>query len=166
MATAALIGGAISAVGAIQQGRAESRAAKHNAAISSQQAEVARQNAKFVKQQAKVQAGQVARINRLREGAIRAAAGASGVTQGGSVAEVLADVAAQGELERQQAIFEGDVQARGLLAEAAGAQSTAALDLMRGRAARTGSFLQAGASLFGGVSSFHRQGGFGIKRGG
>lgn len=131
---------AISAIGAIQQGKAAKAAADYNATINLQNAEIARSNAQ-------AQAGQIDRENYLRLGAIRAAAGKSGgASSEGSVLDVLGDVAAQGELEKQQAIYQGELGARGYT-------NTATLDTFSGKSAQTSSYYKAGAELLGGGAS-------------
>ena len=83
----------------------------------------------------------------LRLGAIRAAQGHAGGAAGeGSVLDVLGDVAAQSELERQQVLYEGELKARGF-------SNTATLDRYSGAAAQTGSYFKAGSELLGGAGS-------------
>ena len=130
---------AVAAYGAIQQGQAAKAAGKFNEAVNAQNAEIARTNAR-------VQAGQVQRENALRLGAIRAAAGASGGTQEGSVLDVIADVGRQGELDRQYVIYQGEAQARGYT-------NTASLDRMGAKAASNASYYKAGSELLGGAAS-------------
>lgn len=130
----------VSAVGAIQQGKAAKAAADYNATISMQNAEISRSNAQ-------AEAGQIGRENYLRLGAIRAAAGRNGGVSGeGSVLDVLGDVAAQGELEKQQAIYQGELGARGYT-------NTATLDRMQGKAAQTAGYMKAGTDLLGGAAN-------------
>jgi len=132
-----------SAVGALQQGRAASQAAAYNSQIN-------QQNAVIAQQQAEQQAGQQARENYLRLGAIRAAQGTSGGTgDAGSVLDVLADAGAQGELERQNILYQGQLAARGY-------QNTAALDAYAGERRRNFGYLKAGAELLtGGVNTYN-----------
>lgn len=130
----------VSGVSAYRQGQAAESAANYNAQVQTQNAELARRDARL-------RATQVERENYLRLGAIRAAHGASGGVAGeGSVLDVLGDAAAQGELERQETLFQGEAQARGYT-------NTGQLDIVQGRnAARTGSY-RAGAELLGGAAS-------------
>ena len=116
------VGAAVSAVSAIRQGQAAQAAANYNAQIETQNAAQARSDAL-------AQSIQVSRENLLRLGSIRAARGASGGTGAGSTLDVLADVAAQGELERQWTLYQGESRARGYT-------NTATLDVAQGRAAR------------------------------
>lgn len=132
-------GAVIGAINAIQQGRAANAAAQYNAAISEQNAAISRSDAA-------AQAAQIERENTLRLGSIRAAQGRAGGAAGeGSVLDVLGDVAAQGELERQQAIYQGELRARGFT-------NTAQLDRYSGRQAQSAGYMRAGAELLSGGS--------------
>lgn len=127
----------VGAINAIQQGRAQKAAADYNATISTQNAAIAQADAA-------AQAAQIDRENYLRLGQIRTAQGKSGGEAGsGSVLDVLGDVAAQGELDRQMALYGGEQRARGYA-------NTAALDTFSGRQAESAGYLRAGAELLGG----------------
>lgn len=127
----------VGALSAIQQGRAAQAAANYNATINAQNAEISRADAAM-------EATQVQRENALRLGAIRANQGASGGAAGeGSVLDVLGDVAAQGELERQFVLYQGEQRARGFT-------NTAQLDRYSGRQARSASYMRAGTELLSG----------------
>lgn len=130
-------GAVISAIGALRQGEAASNAAQYNATISDQNAQIARQSAAD-------QAAQADRETYLRLGAIRAAQGASGGAAGeGSVLDVIGDVAAQSELEKQHIIYRGELAARGHT-------NTASLDRYSGESTRSASYLKAGSELLSG----------------
>jgi hypothetical protein len=131
---------AVSAIGAIQQGKAQKAAADYNAAISIQNAQIARADAAAMAQQQD-------RENYLRLGAIRAAQGKSGgVANEGSVLDVLGDTAAQGELEKQNILYQGEQRARGFT-------NTAALDTFSGKQAQRSSYMKAGSELLGGAAN-------------
>lgn len=128
---------AVSAISAIRQGQAAKAAAAYNAQIGEQNAAVARQEAADAARQAD-------REKYLRLGAIRAAQGhAGGAGDEGSVLDVLADVAAQSELDRQNIIYRGELKARGYA-------NTAALDTFSGQNAQSASYLKAGTELLSG----------------
>lgn len=131
--TLALIGTAVSAVGAIQQGRAAEKAANYNAAIADRNAVVATQQA------AANEAAQ-RKIDRRRMGAMRAGYGASGVTSDGSVLDVLGDSIAEAELNALNIRYEGDLAAQGYGDSAASSRAS-------GKDARTAGYMQAGSSL-------------------
>lgn len=127
----------IGAIGAIQQGKAAKAAADFNATIQMQNADIARADAAL-------QAQQIDRDNYLRLGAIRTAQGKSGGAAGeGSVLDVLGDQAAQGELEKQYALYQGEQRARGFV-------NTANLDTFSGKQAQTSGYLKAGSELLSG----------------
>jgi len=129
---------AVAAYGAHQQGQAAKKAGDFNAKVSLQNAEAARS-------QASMRASQQERETMLRMGAIRAAHGASGGTADGSVLDVLADTAAQGEMQRQNLVYQGEMAARGY-------QNTAQLDIFGGQAEQKAGNLKAGSELLGGVA--------------
>lgn len=128
---------AIGAISALRQGSAAESAANYNAQINNQ-------NAYLARQQAEMQASQQDRENYLRLGAIRAAQGHAGGAAGeGSVLDVLGDAAAQGEYEKQQILYRGELQARGFT-------NTATLDTVSGQSARSSSYYKAGSELLSG----------------
>ena len=129
----------LAAVSAIKQGQAANAASAFNAMVQKQNSEQARS-------EARMQSAQTERENFLRLGAIRAAQGASGGTGEGSVLDVIADTARQGELERQYKLYQGEAAARGYA-------NTAALDTMQGQASQQAAQLRAGTELLGGAAS-------------
>lgn len=134
------ITGAAAVVGAlssIQQGRAARAAADYNAQIEMQNAGIARADAAAM-------AIQQDRENYLRLGSIRAAQGkAGGSASDGSFLDVLGDQAAQGELEKQQILYQGEQRARGYT-------NSATLDTFSGRNAERAGYLRAGTELLAG----------------
>lgn len=154
-----LASGALGAAGALAGGQAEARSASFNAKLARRQALVQRQNAQLARAQAAASAKQAARRSRLRMGAIRAAAGAAGGAGTGSVLDILGDVAEQGELERQQEIFKGELAAR---SETIGAQQSLAESARlkaAGSQAKTAGALRASTALLGGASQGLQLGG-------
>lgn len=102
-----IAGAAVSAYGIYQQGMAQKSAAEYNS-------KVAQQNAQIARQQGELRARQQDRLNRLRLGTIRASAGASGgAANEGSVLDIIADNAVQGELQKQEILYESELKARG-----------------------------------------------------
>lgn len=130
-------GAIVSAVGAIRQGQAAKAAANYNADIADQNAQVARDQTALAEQQQR-------RETLMRLGSVRAAQGHAGGDAGaGSVLDILGDVAAQSELERQQVVYEGELKARGYT-------NTANLDRLSGKTAQRAGYLKAGTELLGG----------------
>ncbi len=127
---------AISAYGAYRQGKAQEASAKYNQSVQLRNAELARQ-------QGALQAQQQDRENRLRLGAIEAAAGKAGGGQAGSALDLLADASRQGELQKQQILFDTEVRAGNF-------QAGAALSGMEAKEAGAGAVLGAGSELLAG----------------
>lgn len=144
MAIIAVAAAAVSAYGAYQQGQAAKTQAKFNAKIADE-------NAQSARAQSAMQQQQQDRENYKRLGAIRANQGASGGTMEGSALDVLGETAAQGELEKQNIGYRGEMQARGFT-------NTASLDLFGGKQAEKAGNIQAGSELLKGASSVSRMG--------
>lgn len=148
------IGAVVGVISALSQGRNQEQASQYNAAQAQENALISEQNAALSRSDALVHADQVKRENYLRLGAIAAAQGKSGGAAGeGSVLDVLGDVAGQGELERQDILYRGELQARGYQNQARGYERTAALDVSQGRNAVTSSYYKAGSELLSGASA-------------
>lgn len=126
----------VSAVGAIQQGQAAKAAARYNSTISTQNAQIARSEAQTL-------AEQQDRENYMRLGSIRANQGKSGGASEGSVLDVIGDAASQGELQKQQIKYGGELKARDFT-------NSSVLDNARARQAQTSSYFQAGGDLLAG----------------
>lgn len=144
MATALLIAGTlVSAYGAVRAGQAQSAAAKFNAAVATQ-------NAQIAQNQADAAAQEKHRDLVRRLGSMQAAYGASGVTSdSGSVLDVLGDSIRQGTLDQLTAKYNGQVRA-------AGYTDNAALDNMQARTALTSSYLSAAGTLASGFGRAYR----------
>jgi hypothetical protein len=107
-------------------------------------ADVARRNAALSLEQAALDAKAQQRQAKKIIGGMRASYGASGVSGGGSVDDVIASSATAAELDRQNILYQGELKAMGY-------ESEAVLDEMAADQAITGSYFQA-ASTF--LSSF------------
>lgn len=118
-----------SAYGAVAQAQAQKAQAKaqYNAARFQAEAEanaaeynrkIALQNASDLQAQTILEANQIQRETKLRLGVIRAQTGASGTSLEGSALDLFGDVVGQSELERQTALYKGQLQARGQFNEA------------------------------------------------
>lgn len=135
---------ALSAVSAIQQGRASQQAANYQATVAQQQGEQARQVAA---QQEEDYRRQQSRLM----GAQRAAVGGSGATMSGTPLLSSEDMAGEAELQALRIRYGGDVQT---------ARATQEAELLRyqGKQAKKQGYMRAGASL---LSSFGSTSGFG-----
>lgn len=138
--TVLLIGGAVaSAAGAVTSGIAQSNAAKYNAKLADQNAQVARD-----------QAAAEARLQREKSekilGATRAAYGASGVTLEGSPLDLLEESAANAELDNLNIRYKGTLQSRGYMNEAS-------LYRAQARNARTSGIIEGISSIGRGIGN-------------
>lgn len=135
-----VIGGGISAVGAVASGQAAQAAANYRA-------QVARNNAIFALQKGEVEAQAQGMKTSAMLGKQRAAFGASGLEVGtGSHVDVQASTAEMGRLDELTILNNAANRALGLRTEGT-------LEETSGKAAATEGFLKAGGSLIGSASS-------------
>lgn len=120
------VGTAVSVVGALSQGKAESSAAQFNADAARRESE-SRENAQRAQAQRQL-------------GAIRAGVSKSGATMEGTPLAVLSESAANAEIDALNTRYSG--------------QREAALYEARGRNARTAGYMRAGTSLLTGASRY------------
>lgn len=137
-AIAAIASAAVTAAGAIQQGKQQKAIAEFNAQVAENEAISARNAAQF---EADLQSDRIERVIAAQ----RAGAGGAGVQIEGSPLAVIADTAADGELDRLAILFSGDIAA-------ARATSQAAADRLQGRLAQTKARFSAVSALLGGAS--------------
>lgn len=142
MAQAALVG--LMALSKYREGQAQGDAQQYNADVASGQARVSQAQAEW-------DAKQQDRQNRLLLGQAVAAGGASGTAQSGSVLDVIADLAKQGEMAKARIRYQGAVAAQGY-------ESTAALDRASAANARSAATVGASTDL---LSAAYDKGWFG-----
>ncbi len=153
---AMIIGGtALQAIGAIQQGRAQSRQAQYQANAAEYNATVARQNAVTAGAQASAAEEQQRRDFRALQGQAIAAAAQSGTGLSGSNADVLAQNSVANELDALTIRYEGQMRARGLQAEADLQSYSAQASRRAAKDAMKGAYLNAGAAILSGGSKFY-----------
>ena len=170
----AIVGGGAGSIGKhkeamaqVYQYTAEAEALEISAQNAEEQEAYARETAGIVESQARAKAAQTERANRLRLGSIRAAAGASGGrAYSGSIIDILSDVAGQGELDRQNVLFEGELNKRSALEEARGYAKTALLDRKRAEGYRLAARGAKNAGTLGVISSMFSIGGSLLGSGG
>jgi hypothetical protein len=146
---------AVSAVGAIQQGaaaaaqgRAQQQAQQVNAAIKEQ-------NSAAVRQQAGAREDQQRRQARQLLGQQRAALAQAGIGVGfGSALDIEEQSAIRAEYDALAIRYEGEMQARGLLASAQQDLYEGQVARSAGKNAQTASYISAGASLLSGAASY------------
>lgn len=134
----AFIAAATSAYGTYSTGQAQKNAAKYNA-------EVNKNNAEIAAQQAAHDAQAIRDKNKKVLAAQRAAYSASGIDNSGTPRDVAADSAAQGEMDALTAIYTGKLNSNASLARAQ-------INRMEGKSASTAGTIGAAGSLLGGVS--------------
>ena len=134
-----IVGAAMSAASSAQQGKMAKITAEYNASIN-------RENAAITREQTVQNVRQFDREQYMRVGAIRAAQGKAGGAAEGSVLDILADTAAQGEIERQDIVYRGALAERGY-------KSSATLDIYEGNFAQSSSRGKAGAELLQGAGN-------------
>ena len=146
-----MLGGLMQARGAIEQGKAQAKAAEVSAQMAERDAEVVDQNRKLALVQADIDATDKRRQNRRTMGAIRAKYGASGVSMAGSPLDVLEDTATEQELDTERVRYEGRIRGREGALQMLGLQDQAKLDRMQGRAAYKAGYYNANAAVFSAV---------------
>lgn len=137
----AAAGTAVSVIGAIKQGEAESLAAQRRAGIDEQ-------NAGIVQQQAEATALVHKENSKRAIGATMAAYGASGITQDGTALDVLSNSAQVAERDRQTILYKGRMNALGY-------ETDAQLERQTADNAKTQSYYKASAALLTGGSKLY-----------
>ena len=153
-------GSALAATGALLQGNAQSASYKAAAQANDYNATVARQNAVV----AMDQANQREELQRRKFGELQgqavAAAAQSGAGMDGSNADVLRQNAINAEMDALTIRYEGQMQARGLQAQADLQQFEGRVNRMNARTARLAGYANAGAALLtGGSKAYGMSGG-------
>lgn len=126
----------IGAVSAVSQARQQQAASKYNEKVANQQATVANQVAESNAERQKRSAAK-------KIGSMEAAYAASGVSQEGSVIDVLEESSRNAELDRLNILHGGKLQALGY-------QNTAALNKAQGKNAMSAGYMSAAGTLIGG----------------
>lgn len=139
------VAGAVTgATGALSAGKAQSDMANYNAAVAANQAIAAQQSAAFDEEQHRTKLAKLLSTQKANYGA-------SGVDPNtGTPLQVMADTAAQGELDALAIRYGGAVGA-------ARATSQAELDKMQAKSARVAGYYGAGTSLLTGASRLGRR---------
>lgn len=133
MGAIAVAGAAMTAASSIQQGKQAEASAKFNSDMMNRNATIARQQAAAEEEKHR-------RLGYMRQGAARAAYGASGVAMEGSPLDILEQSAAQEELDALNIRYRGEIGAQS-------AEGQAALSRMRGAAASQAGYMGAGSAI-------------------
>lgn len=149
----AVAGTAVSAVGAIQQGnvasanaRAQQDAANYNATIEAQGATTARQQANAREEAQR-------RATRQFLGEQRAGLSQAGIGLDGSAADVHGQSAANAELDALNIRYEGELDARGLLAQSALTRHEGQVAGVNARTARRAGYMNAASTILSGSAN-------------
>lgn len=129
MAAAAVVG----AVGAVQSGQAQAKAAEYNA-------QVAENNAQAQQQAAAYEESRLRERQRRELGYARAAAGGTGVSMEGSPLDLMAQNAQNAEMDALAVRYQGLLGANASRSQAAG-------DRLQGEIAQQSGYMKAGTSL-------------------
>lgn len=111
MAAMSVAGGVVGAAGASQAASAAATAGNYNAAVLEQQAAAAERNREVARRQAELEISDQRVKHRALQGQIRAAYGTSGFAIDGRPLDVLANTAAEQELDIDKIYYKGDLQA-------------------------------------------------------
>lgn len=140
---ATAVGGVVSAVGAMQEGEANAKAAEDRADTAQVNKIIADQDRRYASRTAQIDAADTRRENRRTLASIRAAFGASGGDLAGSPIEVLEDTATELEVGTQRIEQEGRMQKRTGALQMLGYQRESEAELRTAGNARTAGGLNA-----------------------
>lgn len=143
-----------SALGAINQSNAQAASYQSQRQATDYNATVLDQNAGIERQQANAREEAQRRDARRILGSQRAALSQAGTGMGGSAADVMAQSAADAELDALTLRYEGDMRARGLIAQAEGERYQGRVAGANASAARSAGPMNAIGSILGGVGSY------------
>lgn len=143
MAGLGLIGTAISAVGSILGGVAQSNQLEYQAEVE----EVRANEARAVSQREAEKKDREAKYIISKQRAVAAASG--GASDDPSVVRLMQDVAAEGDYQSRSALYEGETRGRFMEAQAK-------LNRMQARQAMFSGFIDAGSSVISGLSGFDK----------
>lgn len=144
----------VSAYGKYSEGQAQeeaaksqSQAAEYNATVSTQNAQIARNNSSIREELQRRKARSI--LAQQFAGTAQA-----GIDFSGTAADVFSQSETMAELDALNIRYEGDLQSRGLLAEAAGERYQSEAALVNGKNARTAANISAAGSLLQGASGY------------
>jgi len=150
---------ALQVVGAIQQGRAAQTQANAQAQANQYNAKVREMQAGIERQQAGRREEQVRRRARQVLGEQRAGLAQAGIGFMGSALDLTEESATRAEMDALTTRYEGELAAKGLLADAEAERYEARVNRMAGRNAMTGAYLSAGSAILSGSArtSYYKQ---------
>lgn len=140
----------IGAVSAVQAGKAQEAGLKATAKSQEYNAEIERQNATVARQQANAREEAQRRQARQILGEQRAALSQAGIGLSGSAADVYRQSATNAELDALNIRYEGELAARGLLAQSELSRFEGGVSRMNAGIAKRASYMDAASSLLSG----------------
>ena len=145
---ATVVGTAVSALGAIQQGRAQSANMRYQAQLAEYNAKVAENDATLARQAAEADADTIDRRRRIAIAQNTAQFAAQGITiDEGTTLDVLGNTAAEFELERQNRLHQGELGQRSNLIAAQQQRSNASGLMAQASQARSAGYTNALGTL-------------------
>lgn len=153
----AAVGAAVSAYGAVQQGKATEATYKAQAKNDETNAIINAQNAQSAQAQATAREDQRRRVARQVLGEQRASIAEAGGLGGGTYAGVVEQSAANAELDALNERYAGVMEGRGLIAASNDSSSRARLARMNAGSARAAGNLGAASAVIGGASNYYSQ---------
>lgn len=158
---AQVLGSVFGAAGQIQQAEAQAAQLRSQAQAAKFNEAVAVQNAELASQVADIEAQEIRRETQRNLGRIRATAAASGVLSSeGSPYLALIEQAAEGELSAQKRLFQGELQSRADLTQAALLEQEQQNAYIQARATARGGRLTAAGTFTSAVADQASSGGF------
>lgn len=148
------IGTGLSVVGSIQQGNQAYAAAKSEQYARESNAQLLQYNAQAAGQQAASREALIRRRLAASQGEARAALGSTGTAISGSNLGLLEQAAREGEMDALTIRYEGEMERRGLMAQAAQELYQAQGAKRVAKEARRAGFINAGTSLLAGAASY------------
>lgn len=150
-----LAAAAVQAIGAIQAGQAAKEEANARAQANIYNAKVKDMQAGIARQQANAREDQQRRKARQMLGSQRAAISESGVGFMGSALDIAEESATRAELDALTIRYEGDLESRGLLADAEQERYESKVNVMAGKNAMKGAYLSATGALLSGGARYY-----------
>lgn len=146
---------AVQAVGAIQAGQAAQEEANARAQANIYNAKVKEMQAGIARQQADAREEQQRRKGRQLLGAQRAAIAESGVGFMGSALDIAEESSTRAELDALTIRYEGELESKGLLADAEQERYESKVNVMAGKNAMAGAYLSATGAILSGGSKYY-----------
>ena len=150
-----LAAAAVQAIGAIQAGQAAQDEANARAQANIYNAKVKDMQAGIARQQANAREEQQRRRGRQLLGKQRVALAEAGIGAMGSALDIAEESATRAELDALTIRYEGDLESRGLLADAEQERYESKVNVMAGKNAMRGAYLSATDALLSGGARYY-----------